>query len=489
MKYSLEKKFALTFSILIATIIFICWAANVLLLGRVYISDKENSMMTMYRQLDNSAKEYDVNSDEFRSLFDELAAGGGLDILILNQDMSVIASNFIDENQASERLLSYFFKGNKDAKIIVKRNNYTLQMVENDGANTRFIELWGALSNGYPIVIRSSVTDIRYSVKIANMLLAYIGALALLFGYLIVTYITKTITRPILDIVNISDKMAKLDFDAKYVGDDQNEIGLLGEHINSLSSTLEKTVSELKSANSELERELLKRKEIDEMRTEFISNVSHELKTPIALIEGYAEGLTDCVNDDEESRNFYCEVIADEAKKMDTLVKNLLHLNELEYSKAVEIERINIVDFIKNCISNFDILIKQNDISTEFDDSAPIYVWSDGNRLEQVINNYLSNAIHYVKGEEKLIKIWITSDNNKVRVSVFNTGDRIPDESVNRLFEKFYKVDKARTREYGGSGVGLSIVKASMDALNQKYGVINHENGVEFFFEADATKI
>ena len=110
MKYSLEKKFALTFSILIATIIFICWAANVLLLGRVYISDKESSMMTMYRQLDNGAKEYDVNSDEFRSLFDELAAGGGLDILILNQDMSVIASNFIDENQASERLLSYFFK-------------------------------------------------------------------------------------------------------------------------------------------------------------------------------------------------------------------------------------------------------------------------------------------------------------------------------------------------------------------------------------------
>ena len=489
MKYSLEKKFALTFSILIGTIIFICWAANVLLLGRVYISDKENSMMTMYRQLDNASKNYSVNSDDFRSVFDEVASGGGFDILILNQDMTVIASNFIDEAQASERLLSYFFNGNKDAKVILKRSNYTLQMVEAGGAQSRYIELWGALTDGYPIVIRSSVSDIRYSVKIANMLLAYIGALALLFGYLIVTYITKTITRPILDIVDISDKMAKLDFDAKYTGDDQNEIGLLGEHINSLSSTLERTVSELKSANNELERELLKRKEIDEMRTEFISNVSHELKTPIALIEGYAEGLTDCVNDDEESRNFYCEVIADEAKKMDALVKNLLHLNELEYSKSVDIERINIVDFIKNCISNFDILLKQDNINIIFDYNSPIYVWSDGSRLEQVLNNYLSNAIHYVKGEDKLIKIWITSDNDKVRVSVFNSGDRIPEESIGRLFEKFYKVDKARTREYGGSGVGLSIVKASMDALNQNYGVINHENGVEFYFEADATKI
>lgn len=489
MKYSLEKKFAVTFSIIIGTIIFLCWCANVLLLGRVYLSDKENSMILMYRKLDSITKNYAIDSDEFEEKFESLVSDGGFDVLVLNQDMSVAKSNFLNDNQASERLLSYFFSENKDAKIIVKRDKYTLQIIAPGGADTGFIELWGALSNGYPIVIRSSISDIRYSAKISNMLLAYIGVLTLLFGYLIVSYITKTITRPILDIVNISDKMANLDFEAKYTGDDQCEIGLLGEHINTLSSKLEKTVSELKSANTELQRELLRRQELDEMRTEFISNVSHELKTPIAIIGGYAEGLIDCVNDDEESRNFYCEVISDEAKKMDELVKNLLNLNELEYSKSIEIERMDIVEFIHNSLTNFELLIKQNDITLDFDYNLPVFVWSDAERLEQVIKNYLSNAIHYVSGEEKLIKITIASDNNRVRVSVFNTGDPIPEESLDRLFEKFYKVDKARSREYGGSGVGLSIVKANMDALGQKYGVVNHENGVEFYFEADTTNI
>lgn len=98
--------------------------------------------------------------------------------------------------------------------------------------------------------------------------------------------------------------------------------------------------------------------------------------------------------------------------------------------------------------------------------------------------NYFTNAINYA-GDEKIIDVKIRRADGRVRVSVFNTGNPIPEESVAHLWEKFYKVDKARTREYGGSGIGLSIVKAIMESMNQEYGVNNYDNGVEFWFQLD----
>ena len=134
-----------------------------------------------------------------------------------------------------------------------------------------------------------------------------------------------------MELVRISGKMIQLDFDAKYTGNSKTEIALLGKNINELSETLENTISELKSANNELKRDIERKNKIDEMRIEFLSNVSHELKTPIALIQGYAEGLKEGISEDEESKDFYCEVIMDEAAKMNNMVKKLLTLNQLEF--------------------------------------------------------------------------------------------------------------------------------------------------------------
>jgi len=227
------------------------------------------------------------------------------------------------------------------------------------------------------------------------------------------------------------------------------------------------------------------------MRKDFLSNVSHELKTPIALIQGYAEGLRDCVNDDDESRNFYCEVITDEADRMNRLVKNLLQLNELEFGNTqVEIEHFDLMELIRNCASSMDILIKQNDIALQMPDKISIPVWADEFKVEQVLTNYLSNAIHYAKSGSdgtKAVRIDVVKAGEVVRVSVYNSGDNIPEDIIPNLWTKFYKADKARTREYGGSGIGLSIVKACMDAMGHDYGVENHPGGVSFWFEVDGT--
>ena len=250
------------------------------------------------------------------------------------------------------------------------------------------------------------------------------------------------------------------------------------------------TVDELKTANNELQLDLQRRSEQEQMRQEFLANVSHELKTPIALIQGYAEGLQENINDDAESREFYCEVIVDEADKMNKMVKKLLSLNQLEFGNdQVHFEHFDLRSVIQSIVNSSDILFRQKEVTLSYHpDEEPIMVWADEYMIEEVVSNYVSNALNHVKYENK-IEIKTIRKGDRVCTSVFNTGDPIPEEDMDKIWSKFYKVDKARTREYGGNGIGLSIVKAVMDAHNQKFGVKNYDNGVEFWFELDVKSV
>ena len=297
--------------------------------------------------------------------------------------------------------------------------------------------------------------------------------------------VTKRITKPISELTELSKKMSDLDFEARYESKVGNEIDMLGDNFNRMSTQLENTISELKSANNELQRDIEDKIKIDKMRKEFLDNVSHELKTPIALIQGYAEGLKENISDDPESREFYCDVIMDEASKMNKLVKNLLTLNQLESGKdAVVMERFDIVSLIRGVLQTMDIMIGQKEAKVIFDAQKPVYVWADEFKTEEVVTNYVSNALNHLDGD-KQVEIKLIDEDSRVKVTVFNNGTPIPEADIPNLWNKFYKVDKARTREYGGSGIGLSIVKAIMESMNQEYGVQNFDNGVEFWFTLD----
>ena len=290
-------------------------------------------------------------------------------------------------------------------------------------------------------------------------------------------------TKPVLELADISQRMTVLDFDAKFESKGENEIDVLGEHINQLSETLEKTISELKTANNELRRDIEHKEKIDEMRKEFLANVSHELKTPLALIQGYAEGLKDGISEDPESREYYLEVIMDEAQKMNTMVRKLLTLNEVEFGHdAVSMERFNVSEVVKGIAQSYALFVQQKGGKLRLNIQKPLYVWSDELKIEEVLSNYLSNACNHLDGE-RIIEMKAEQKDERVRISVFNTGKQIPEEDMERIWEKFYKVDKAHTREYGGSGIGLSIVKAIMESVNGSYGVKNYQNGVEFWIE------
>lgn len=324
----------------------------------------------------------------------------------------------------------------------------------------------------------------------SNQFLMYLGIVVVIAGMFIMFLVTNQYTKPILQLAQHAKDMQRLDFSMRYQGERDDEIGMLGDSMNALSDKLEQTISELKTANNELQLDLQRRSEQEQMRQEFLANVSHELKTPIALIQGYAEGLQENISDDEESRDFYCEVIVDEADKMNKMVKKLLSLNQLEFGNGqVHLEHFDLSDVIKSVLNATDILFKQADIKLSYHESpTPLMVWADEYMVEEVVMNYISNALNHVK-YDKIIEIKTTQTDSHVRTSVFNTGDAIPEEDIKKIWNKFYKVDKARTREYGGNGIGLSIVKAVMVAHNQRYGVRNYENGVEFWFELDRKSV
>lgn len=494
MKVSIRKQISFVFILFMASTILLSIFLNYFFLEKYYQQNKVDDMFEIYYRLNEASKNEELFvektfNDEF-SDFDmeliQMANTYNVDVLILDKNgRDTICTTKL------ERILASQLNGYAQVdtlireEAIIKEQNYIVIISPDQITGIEYMEMWGFLDGRDVFLIRTPMEGIRESVRIANRFLLYIGVILLLIGGIAICFITKRISEPIMQITKLSEKMAEMNFDVKYTGKSKNEIALLGKNINRLSYALEKNISELKTANNELKKDIEKKEEIDEKRKEFISNVSHELKTPIALIQGYAEGLEENINDEDGGREYYCNVIIDEAKKLNNIVGHLLTLNQLEEGNLVmTFERFDISILIKNTIQAMEILLEQKGIHITLELGEPIYVWADEFKIEEVVQNYLNNAINHCKGDKNII-ISAEEQEGRVRVSVFNTGEQIPEESFPYIWDKFYKVDKARTREYGGSGVGLSIVKAIMESINRKYGVVNSNNGVSFWFELE----
>ena len=487
MKYSIRKQFTLVFGLLMAGTILLCWFINNTFLEDYYLRNKERAMLSAYAVINKASNEEAFDSEAFDIEFQMICGRNNINIIILDAETKTLKTSMNNYQILSRQLLDYLFDQNMDpeSRVLFKEDNYEMNIIRDDRTQQEYVDMWGVLDNGNLFLFRSPLESIRQSVTVANRFLAYVGLGSVLISALVIWLVSRKVTEPIMELTQISERMSRLDFDAKYTGNSKTEVALLGRNINELSETLENTISELKSANNELQRDIEKKNKIDEMRKEFLSNVSHELKTPIALIQGYAEGLREGINDDAESREFYCEVIMDEASKMNNMVKKLLTLNQLEFGNdTVTMERFDVTALIKNYLQSVEILCKQKEIKVQMENTPAIHVWADEFMVEEVFGNYFTNAMNHVAGD-KVIDVKLVTEDKKVRISVFNSGQPIPEESLPHIWEKFYKVDKARTRAYGGSGVGLSIVKAIMESMNQKFGAINYDNGVEFWFELE----
>ena len=540
--HSIKFKITLLLVVTVTCLVAMLIGFNSIFSEKVYMNRKQKSMVSSYENVNDIMQKYtdsQIDKDTMCADMENISTAKGISVLVVDSSWCTIYVSTQGDDSMMERLRMSIFNGDifknsgtsektpepkepaddsvtdnpadaddkKDHKkrfddiidmsgtslvenrtIISSNDKYTLQKVYDERLGDYYLEIWGTLDNGYSIILRTPIQGIKDNVNISTTLIKYVGGAILVVGIISAFVVSTYITRPIKQLSDIAERMSEMDFDARYEGSDKGEIGLLGKSMNNMSEKLEHNIAELKKANLELKKDIDKKEKLEIMRTDFLSNVSHELKTPIALIQGYAEGLKEGITDDPESMEFYCDVIMDEANKMNIMVKRLLTLNQIEFGNdEPDMERFNINELIASVVDANAIRAGQKNMSIVFDNrNEQNFVWADEYKTEEVLTNYISNALNHCDGKQAIeVRTSKSEDGATITVTVYNSGRNIAEEDLERIWEKFYKTDKARTREYGGNGIGLSIVKAIMESMGQEYGVRNVSDGVEFWFTLD----
>lgn len=492
MKHSIRVKIVtICVGMLIITLIGL-WALNNFFLEDFYCSKKTEAFTQNFNEIDKMIEE-NINSTLITMKLQRMRDTDNIAYLQVSSegDWTIIkySTSPTEQKQLLARLQTNLIWPSEDRKIIHQEDSYTIQKIYNQEMKSFYLECYGFFRDGSSFIMSTPLESIKDSVVISNQFLIQVGFVLLIISAIAIYMVTKHLTQPILTLAEISSRMANLDFNVRYEGNQKGELEVLGNSMNHMADKLQQTIHKLQAANEQLKQDIEEKVQIDEMRKEFLSNVSHELKTPIALIQGYAEGLQEVVNEDPESQDYYCEVIIDEADKMNKMVQKLLTLNHLEFGQEEwDMEVFDIVELVNSVIGTSGIMIQQKEAKVSIESPASVLVYSDEFKTEEVVTNYFTNAINHLDyAREITVRIFEVQE-DKVHIEVHNTGDPIPEEDLDKVWIKFYKVDKARTRAYGGSGIGLSIVKAIMDSLHQNVGVRNEDGGVTFWFELQKGK-
>lgn len=481
---------SIIFLVIFFTIIF--WVLNTIYLRIYYINIKKNTLIENAKKITDL---YTGNPNDIEDELDRTANITGSNIDIRDKDGKTIyrsfrrlpdEKNLMDDDKFKPDMKSPIdqdFESDKLNEYV--EGEYIFETRRDIQLKIDFLTLATKLSNGDILAIKLPVVSISESVDIANRFVTITGIVIIVLGCIWAYLFSKKFTKPILEVNNIATNMSKFDFSQKCRITVKDEIGQLAHSINYLSGELDRTITELNIKNKKLEDDIQKERQLDKMRKEFISSVSHELRTPLSLIQGYAEGLASNITESEDDKNFYCDVIIKEAEKMNKLVKDLLNLSQIE-SGYYHIEKIefNLISLTEYVLNKYKSTFLENNIRLQIDLGESCIVYGDITRIEQILVNYINNAINHID-DKRTIRISKIAYKNKVKINVFNTGKHIPKEYLEQIWNSFYKVDKARSRAYGGYGLGLSIVKAIAELHNSFYGVENIDDGVNFWFEVN----
>ncbi|MBQ2815641.1 MAG: HAMP domain-containing protein [Clostridia bacterium] len=328
---------------------------------------------------------------------------------------------------------------------------------------------------------------IKQSSSIAGEFIIIVSSLGLLTALLWSVVFSKRFSRPISDMNKIAVKMAGLDFSQKLLIESDDEIGQLACSINDLSVALDNALGQLNEQNRQLQNEIELERRIDKMRKGFIANVSHELKTPISIIQGYAEALDSKMAENPEKRKKYSAVIRNETEKMNHLVIKLLELSKLEGGFMPDYKIYDLVSYCETFLNSFSQAAEKRNVSILLDAPSTAMINADEIMIGNAIQNYVSNAISHVNEGGKInVRIAESpNDNQKIRLSVFNTGSSVKPSHMEKIWTSFWRADKSHNRTENRFGLGLSIVRAIILAHNNSFGVYNIEDGVCFWFELD----
>ncbi len=445
-------------------------ALNTLVLKSYYVHQKEEQVRHAFTQLDAACRD----QVQLGAVLEALEDTGGLSVVLWSN------GNIHYSSHNRDRVLLPY-------RVEQDPGSYTLSVGDHDELAPQnqppdtLIQLVGTLGNGWHIALRTPVAAIEDSIGITNRFLLVSGGIALLCSLMVSLFVSRRLTRPLRHLTAEADRVAKLDFSGRHHITGRDEVAQLGHSIRTMSVELERTITQLQAANQQLLADIDEKERQDAARRSFIANVSHELKTPLALMSSYAECLEEGVAD-SESRAYYCGVIQDEAKKTNQLLRRMTTLMQLESGgEPVEPIPFNLTELLHNMADKYAPALSNKAVTLQLEVPTDTWVKADPYLMENVLQNYWQNALNHVSDSGTITVSVTPAQEALVEVTVFNTGTPIPTDELSRIWESFHKVDKARTREYGGSGIGLSVVAAIMNAHGLPYGVINRDGGVAFF--------
>lgn len=494
LKNSIKVRFFIAIFAIAVAFISIISILNLFFYDDYYLYTRKNILGNM---LSNLSDTYDGSLPTIQSALNQMELQHGLRLSIIGTDGTLIydtiAYGNIDNNQKtfsffngqtstlfdSLRIAITAFDNADQSRLLAGKYEYVT--VQDSAKRSEYLCIVGMLRDDI-VVARIPYSYMEQNTSFNSTFLLITGSITLFLCFALAFLISGRFTKPLIEMNHIANAMSKMDFSKKYEGYSLDEIGQLGASINLLSEHLESSIRELQASNNQLACRIREKEQIDEMRREFIINVSHELKTPIAVIQGYAEGLKEGVAESEDDRDFYCSTITEEAVRMNKMVTNLLSLSKLELGRMTpEIISVDICALCRRAVDTTAVLWQEKGLKVT-SESSSIMVKTDEEMLSQVIQNYLSNAIRYTPIGGK-ITISVVQEPCKATVlSVFNEGDGVSEADLPLLWEKFYRTDKARSRELGGTGIGLSIVQATAETLGATCGAENISGGICFWF-------
>ncbi|MES5929123.1 HAMP domain-containing sensor histidine kinase [Bacillus cereus group sp. MG9] len=322
------------------------------------------------------------------------------------------------------------------------------------------------------IYAMASLQPVDEAVQMVQDYYIYIVAFVVVLIFLASFYYSKQIAKPLLKINDTTKKIAHLDFTEKIPITSKDEIGDLSQNINTLSNKLHSHIGQL-------EQDIEKERKLENTRKEFIAGVSHELKTPLSIMKSCIFILKDGVA--EHKKDYYFQAMEKEVDKMDILILDMLELAKFESGTYnMKMDSFYIDGVIEEICEQLSSEIEKKELSVH-KHICPAEVIGNQNRIEQVIVNFITNAIRYTPEKEDII-ISTIDGKDHIKVCIENKGAHIEEEQLDKIWDRFYRVDAARKRSQGGTGLGLAISKNILELHNAEYGVKNTEDGVLFYF-------
>lgn len=368
--------------------------------------------------------------------------------------------------------------------VHLKNNEYVFKEITLLDYRGKVLILFMPYMRDRYIEIITPLSFIQEGLEISTRYHLLIIVLALIIGSSMSFVFSKKMTDPILELKEITQRISLLDFNIKFEKERKDEIGELGYAINKMGGTLEKNIDEINKVNKKLMEDIENEKRLDKLRKEFIASVSHELKTPIAIIQGYAQGLMENIAETEEDRNFYCEIIVEESLKMDSLVKELLLITQMDsgYFK-IEKEKVDLYQMIKDIRDKYSSKNREIKYIGEKD----IFTYCDEKYIDRVLENLVVNALKYSTGDRE-VTITVEDIENRYKVIISNESENLSEDDLENIWTPFYRVNKARDRD--GHGLGLAIVRGILENHKSNFGVyITEKNIINFWFELEKSSL